>query len=55
VEDLREYLTGWRAYFGFAEVQSPFKEWDSWGRRQRRYYVWKQGDGAGIGNSATGE
>jgi RNA-directed DNA polymerase len=42
VEDLREYLTGWRAYFGFAEVQSPFKEWDSWVRRRLRCYVWKQ-------------
>lgn len=42
VDDLRQYLTGWSAYFGFAEVQSPFKELDSWVRRRLRCYVWKQ-------------
>jgi RNA-directed DNA polymerase len=40
--DLRQYLTGWYAYFGFAEVQSPFKELDSWLRRRLRCYLWKQ-------------
>ena len=42
VEDLRPYLTGWRAYCGFAEVQSPCKEWDSWVRRRLRCDVWQQ-------------
>ena len=42
VDDLRQYLDGWHAYFRVAEVQSPFKELDSWGRRRLRCYVWKQ-------------
>jgi RNA-directed DNA polymerase len=42
VDDLRQYLTGWAAYLGFAEGQSPLKAWDSWVRRRLRCYVWKQ-------------
>lgn len=42
VDDLRQYLDGWHAYFRVAEVQSPFKELDSWVRRRLRCYVWKQ-------------
>jgi RNA-directed DNA polymerase len=42
VQDLRQYLEGWYAYFRVAEVQSPFKELDSWVRRRLRCYVWKQ-------------
>ena len=42
VDDLRQYLDGWYAYFGVTEVQSPFKELDSWVRRRLRCYVWKQ-------------
>jgi RNA-directed DNA polymerase len=42
VGELRGYLTGWYAYFGFAEAPSKFKEMDSWIRRRRRCYVWKQ-------------
>ena len=42
VQDLRQYLDGWYAYFRFAEGQSIFKEMDSWGRRRLRCYVWKQ-------------
>ena len=41
-QDLRRYLEGWHAYFGFAEVPSPLKEVDSWIRRRLRCYVWKQ-------------
>jgi RNA-directed DNA polymerase len=43
VDDLRQYLTGWAAYFGCAAVQSPLKALDSWGRRRLRCYVGKQG------------
>jgi hypothetical protein len=39
--DLRQYLPGWDAYFGFAEVQSPCKALDSWLRRRRRGDLWK--------------
>jgi hypothetical protein len=42
VDDLRTYLLGWKAYFGFAEVRSLFKELDSWIRRRLRCYLWKQ-------------
>jgi RNA-directed DNA polymerase len=42
VGDLRRYLEGWYAYFGFAEAPSVFKELDSWIRRRRRCYLWKQ-------------
>jgi RNA-directed DNA polymerase len=39
--DLRQYLNGWYAYFGFAEAPSSFKELDSWIRRRLRCYLWK--------------
>jgi RNA-directed DNA polymerase len=42
VGDLRRYLEGWHAYFGFTEVQSPLKEVDAWIRRRLRCYLWKQ-------------
>jgi RNA-directed DNA polymerase len=40
--ELRKYLAGWKAYFGFAEVKSVFKEMDSWIKRRLRCYLWKQ-------------
>jgi RNA-directed DNA polymerase len=42
IEELRRYMVGWRAYFGFAEVRSLFKELDSWVKRRLRCYQWKQ-------------
>jgi RNA-directed DNA polymerase len=42
VEDLRQYRSGWYAYFGFAEAPSGVKELDSWIRRRLRCYRWKQ-------------
>ncbi len=42
VNDLRTFLLGWKAYFGFAEVRSLFKEIDSWIRCRLRCYLWKQ-------------
>lgn len=42
IQDLRKYLVGWKAYFGFAEVRSLFKELDSWTKRRLRCYLWKQ-------------
>jgi RNA-directed DNA polymerase len=41
-QELRRYLLGWKAYFGYAEVRSIFKEWDSWIQRRLRGYLWKQ-------------
>ncbi len=40
--EVGEYLRGWKAYFGFAEVLSPLEELDSWIRRRLRCYLWKQ-------------
>jgi RNA-directed DNA polymerase len=40
--EVGQYLRGWKAYFGFAEVLSPLKELDSWIRRRLRCYLWKQ-------------
>jgi RNA-directed DNA polymerase len=42
VDDLRSYLLGWQAYFGFSEAKSVFKELDSWIHRRLRCYLWKQ-------------
>lgn len=42
IADLRVYLLGWHAYFGFSEVTRMFKELDSWIRRRLRCYLWKQ-------------
>ncbi len=42
VRDLRQYLLGWRGYFGITEVKSPLKDLDKWVRRKLRCYIWKQ-------------
>jgi RNA-directed DNA polymerase len=42
VQEVRRYVTGWYAYFGWAEATSVFKELDSWVRRRLRCYLWKQ-------------
>jgi group II intron reverse transcriptase/maturase len=42
IDDLRESLLGWKAYFGIAEVVSPLRDLDKWLRRKLRCYVWKQ-------------
>lgn len=42
VQELRQYLIGWRNYFGHSELRSAFKELDSWIRRKLRCYHWKQ-------------
>lgn len=42
IGDLRQYLLGWRAYYGVAQVQSVFKELDSWVKRRLRCYSLKQ-------------
>jgi hypothetical protein len=42
VSELRKFLMGWKAYFGFSEVKSIFRELDSWIKRRLRCYLWKQ-------------
>jgi RNA-directed DNA polymerase len=41
VQELRQLMLGWRAFFGFAEVRSPLRELDKWIRRRLRSYHWK--------------
>lgn len=42
VEQLRQYLQGWKAYYGVAEVRAPFHEVDAWIRRKLRILQLKQ-------------
>lgn len=42
IAELREFLLGWKAYFGIAEVKSPLRDLDRWVRRRLRCYIWKQ-------------
>ena len=48
IEELKSYILGWKAYFGFCEVLSPLKELDKWVRRRLRSYAWKQWGRAGY-------
>jgi len=48
VEELRDTLLGWKAYFGITEVLRPLRELDKWFRRRLRCYQWKQWGGAGC-------
>ena len=41
VQELRQLMLGWRAFFGFAEVRSPLRDLDKWIRRRLRSYHWK--------------
>jgi RNA-directed DNA polymerase len=42
VDDLRRYLVGWQAYFGYCQTPSVLRNLDSWIRRRLRCVVWKQ-------------
>jgi RNA-directed DNA polymerase len=42
IQDLRRYLLGWKAYFGFCQTPSVLQTLDSWIRRRLRCVVWKQ-------------
>jgi RNA-directed DNA polymerase len=42
VEQLTQYLRGWRGYFGFCQTPSVLQELDSWVRRRLRCVQWKQ-------------
>ena len=42
ISELRQYLTGWKLYYGIAQVRSMFRELDSWIKRRLRSYLWKQ-------------
>jgi len=46
--DLRQYMTGWETYFGYAEVRTTPRELNAWLRRRLRCYLWKQWGRAGY-------
>lgn len=41
IEELALFLNGWRAYFGYCETPSVFKELDKWIRRRLRALAWR--------------
>ena len=48
VQELKTALTGWKTYFGIAEVLSPLRDIDKWVRRRLRCYAWKQWGSTGY-------
>ena len=42
MEELAQYLRGWRGYFGFCETRSVLRGLDSWVRRRVRCAFWRQ-------------
>ena len=42
ISELRQYLTGWKRYYGIAQVRSMLRELDSWIKRRLRSYLLKQ-------------
>jgi RNA-directed DNA polymerase len=42
VEELNEYLRGWKGYFDLCETRSVFRELDTWIRHRLRTLMWAQ-------------
>jgi len=42
IEELAQYVRGWRGYFGFCETPSVLRSLDSWVRRRVRSAFWRQ-------------
>jgi RNA-directed DNA polymerase len=42
IEELAQYVRGWRGYFGFCETPSVLRHLDSWVRRRVRCAFWRQ-------------
>lgn len=42
IEELSQYLVGWKGYYGFCETSRVLRDLDSWIRRRLRCYVWSQ-------------
>ena len=42
MEELAQYLRGWRGYYGFCETPSVLQKLDSWVRRRVRCAFWRQ-------------
>jgi len=41
VRGLRDYLRGWRAYYGFSQTPSELEDLDQWIRRRLRNVAWR--------------
>ena len=42
IEELKPYLFGWRAYFGFCQTPRVLTNLEAWIRRRLRSYLWRQ-------------
>jgi len=42
IKILKNYINGWKAYFGFCQTSQVLKDLDSWIRRRLRCVLWKQ-------------
>ena len=42
MEELAQYVRGWRGYFGFCETPSVLRRLDGWIRRRVRCAFWRQ-------------
>ena len=42
IEELRQFMIGWRGYFGFCQTPSILTDLEGWTRRRLRCVIWKQ-------------
>jgi RNA-directed DNA polymerase len=42
IQELSQYLRGWRGYFGQCQTPSVLEDFDKWIRRRLRSVIWKQ-------------
>ena len=48
IEEVAQYLQGWRQYFNYAYNKQMFRELTAWIKRRLRCYMWKQWGRAGY-------
>jgi RNA-directed DNA polymerase len=48
VQEVADYLRGWRQYFNYAHNKQMFRELTAWIKRRLRCYLWKQWGRAGY-------
>jgi RNA-directed DNA polymerase len=48
IEEVADYLQGWRQYFSYGYSKQTFRELTSWIKRRLRCYLWKQWGRAGY-------
>ncbi|WP_280109957.1 group II intron maturase-specific domain-containing protein [Rhizobium mesoamericanum] len=42
IKELKQYLIGWRGYFGFCQTPRVLTNLEAWIRRRLRMYLWRQ-------------